>query len=227
MIFFPQVGFLVSLINPQNIPSEFVFTFEGEGTHYFKTSEMYTLDDQEGDLDALIKDTEALIATELEEEILDFDLSLRNTFHSLSELDCVMAFANVAAELNFSRPEVVDDGSNSIKVENGRSPLQELVTEHRFIANDVEMTSSAPIAMITGPNFSGKSCYMTMVGVLVYLAQIGSFVPCDKAKIAIVDQILVRIASVETCVVPQSTFQIDLTQVGQMLRQVSELAQKI
>ena len=227
MIFFPQVGFLVSLINPQNIPSEFVFTFEGEGTHYFKTSEMYTLDDQEGDLDALIKDTEALIATELEEEILDFDLSLRSTFHSLSELDCVMAFANVAAELNFSRPEVVDDGSNSIKVENGRSPLQELVTEHRFIANDVEMTSSAPIAMVTGPNFSGKSCYMTMVGVLVYLAQIGSFVPCDKAKIAIVDQILVRIASVETCAVPQSTFQIDLTQVGQMLRQVSELAQKI
>ena len=71
----------------------FVFSFSNEGQSYYKCDEMFTLDDQEGDLDALINDTEALIAAELEDDILDYDLALRTTFQALAELDCVMAFS--------------------------------------------------------------------------------------------------------------------------------------
>ena len=71
----------------------------------------------------------------------------------------------------------------------------------------------------TLPHHTIQSCYMTQVGIIVFLAQIGSYVPCERAKIGIVDQILARISSVESCSVPQSTFQIDLSQVGQILRQ--------
>ena len=127
VMFMPQVGFLV-LVDSSidvNIP-DFVFTFSNEGQNYYKCSEMYTLDDQEGDLDALINDTEALIAAELEDEILDYDLELRKTFQALAELDCVIAFSSVAAEMNFVRPHVVDDDERTVLVENGRSPLQEV-----------------------------------------------------------------------------------------------------
>ena len=163
VIFLPQVGFLVVISKADNdgspdqfcVPSDFVFTFEEESKLYFKSAEMYTLDDQEGDLDALIKDTEAMIAAELEESIIEYDLSLRKTFHSLAELDCILAFANAASELSFTKPEVVDN-ENIVIVEDGRNPLQEIVTEHKYISNDVLITSSNPIAVITGANFSGK-----------------------------------------------------------------------
>jgi len=93
------------------------------------------------------------------------------------------------------------------------------VTDHRYIPNDVCITDTESIAMVTGPNFSGKSCYLSMVGVLVYMAHLGCFLPCDRARIGLTDRLLVRISSVETCAVPQSTFQIDLTQMGKILRQ--------
>jgi DNA mismatch repair protein MSH5 len=226
VIFLPQVGFLVAVQKaaaPSSFapPPDFEFTFEEAESMYFKSTEMFVLDDQEGDLDALIKDTESFLAAELEEDIIEHDLSLRNTFRGLSELDCILSLSTAAAELNFCRPEVVDD-ERVVLIENGRSPLQEIVTEHKYIPNDTAITTEHPIAMITGSNYSGKSCYMNQVGVILFLAQIGSFVPATRAKVGIADKILVRITSVETCSLPQSTFQIDLTQMGSILKQATE-----
>ena len=68
-------------------------------------------------------------------------------------------------------------------------------------------------AVVTGPNFSGKSVYLKQVGILVFLAMCGSFLPCDDAIIGVVDRIFTRIESVETCTVPQSTFTIDVNNV--------------
>lgn len=225
VIFLPQVGFLVCVQKataPSSFvpPNDFEFTFEEAECMYFKSTEMFVLDDQEGDLDALIKDTESFLAAELEEDIIEYDLSLRNTFRGLSELDCILSLSIAAAELNFCKPEVVDD-ERVILIENGRSPLQEIVTEHKYIPNDTAVTAEHPIAMITGSNYSGKSCYMNQVGVILFLAQIGSYVPATKAKVGIADKILVRITSVETCSLPQSTFQIDLSQMGSILRQAT------
>jgi DNA mismatch repair protein MSH5 len=135
----------------------------------------------------------------------------------MAELDVILAFSTVALELNCVRPEISDE-DNVIFVEKGRSPLQAIVTEHRYIPNDVRITDDDNIAMVTGPNYSGKSCYLSMVGVVVYMAHLGCFVPCDRARIGLTDRLLVRISSVETCAVPQSTFQIDLTQMGKILR---------
>mmetsp|Transcript_37010 Transcript_37010/g.54189 ORF Transcript_37010/g.54189 Transcript_37010/m.54189 type:complete len:218 (+) Transcript_37010:675-1328(+) len=181
------------------------------------------LDDEIGDLDAFIKDTESMIVSELEEEILECESELRSTFGALAELDCILSFASCAADLNFVRPEVVsgNDGSNEeniIFIENGRHPLQELIIDDEFIANDTMIDNTNRVNVITGPNFSGKSCYTRQVGVLVYLAHIGCFLPCDRAKISITDQILARISSVETCAVPQSSFQLDLTQMASIMR---------
>ena len=235
VVFLPQVGFMISLDKRNHahevstnafpdLPQDFRFVFLQENDAYFKNTEMLQLDDEVGDLDAYIKDTEAKIVHQLEDDILDGEVELRSTFEALADLDCILSFAGCASDLNFVRPEIVSPGPNdeaedsSIWVENGRHPLQELVIDDEFIANDTMIDSTNRVNVITGPNFSGKSCYARQVGVLVYLAQIGCFVPCDRARIAITDQILARISSVETCAVPQSSFQQDLTQMATILR---------
>jgi len=108
-----------------------------------------------------------------------------------------------------------------ILVKDGRHPLQQLVVD-TFIPNDIALGAhGASAAVITGPNFSGKSVYLKMVGVLVFLAHVGSFLPCDDAIIGICDRIFTRIESVESCTVPQSTFTIDVNQMATMLRRCS------
>lgn len=232
-MFLPQVGFLITLDKRNHahnvatnefpdLPPDFTFVFLQENDAYFKNTDMRQLDDEVGDLDAFIKDTEAMIVHELEDDILDCEAELRDTFGAIADLDCILSFTGCASDLNLVRPEIVapDPSSDecSIYVENGRHPLQELVIDDEFIANDTMIDSVNRVNVITGPNFSGKSCYARQVGVLVYLAHIGCFVPCDRARITITDQILARISSVETCAVPQSSFQQDLTQMATILR---------
>lgn len=226
VIYLPQVGFLITLDKRHHahniatnefpdLPPDFNFVFIQDHSAYFKNPDMKQLDEEIGDLDAFIKDTEAMIVNELEEEILDCESELRESFNALAELDCILSFSKCSMDYNFVRPEIVPpqtDGNNVILVQNGKHPLQELILEDTkdFIPNDTEMNFQNRIHIITGPNFSGKSCYTRQVGIMVYMAQIGCFVPCDKAKFSIIDQILARINSVETCAVPQSTFQLDL-----------------
>jgi len=158
---------------------------------------------------------------ELEDNILDFDSQIRNTFIALSELDCILAFANCATDLKYVRPEVVPAAENCIQIVNGRHPLQEIVLETEFVANNTCVDYSNRVNIITGPNFSGKSCYARQVGMLAIMAQIGCFIPCDEARISVIDLILVRFSVVETCAVPQSSFQLALTQMGSILRRAT------
>ena len=129
---------------------------------------MRDLDNEIGDLDAFIKDTESMIVSELEEDILDCEIELRSTFGALAELDCILALAGCAADLNFVKPVIIDSQSNtsgSYHIKNGRHPLQELIIDNEFIANDTDIDESKRINVITGPNFSGKSCYTRQVSI--------------------------------------------------------------
>ncbi len=138
---------------------------------------MKHLDEEIGDLDAFIKDTEGMIMTELEEDILDCESDLRMTFDGLADLDCILAFAGCAMDLNFVRPEMVDN-VNGIWIENGRHPLQELIIDGEFIANDTIIDNERRVNVVTGPNFSGKSCYTRQVNRHTSFWQQYSTVPC-------------------------------------------------
>jgi DNA mismatch repair protein MSH5 len=174
-----------------------------------------------------------MIVTELEENILDAENELRDCFNALSRLDCILSFANCAADLNFTRPHLIDDDNDAesqsewpqqqqqrrqvICIKDGRHPLQELICEREFVRNDVEMDDLNRVLCITGPNYSGKSCYMRQVGLLVYMAHLGSFIPCSKAIISITDQIFARVSTMETCSRPQSSYQLELTEMASIL----------
>lgn len=209
-----------------------------EGTRsYFKCNETRELDEDIGDLHGVsarvqnnilshprgqaIKDTEARIVSDLDEHILDCTNELQTTFQALAELDCILSFASIATDLQYVRPEVVPESQDCIEIVNGRHPLQEFLVHGEFIANDTFLDQTDRVAVITGPNFSGKSCYARQVGILVYMAQLGCFIPCEVARISVVDQILARFSCVETCSIPQSTFQLELTQMGSILRKAT------
>jgi DNA mismatch repair protein MSH5 len=145
-------------------------------------------------------------------------MELRDTFTALADLDCILSFAGVAIDLGYARPRMVQESENCIQIVNGRHPLQETILENSFIPNDTNITSSTRLNIVTGPNFSGKSCYARQVGVLVYMAHIGAFIPCDAARISVHSQIFARFSTVETCAVPQSSFQLDLSEMGAILR---------
>lgn len=162
VVFVPQVGFLVALdkatvlSNAIELPEDFSHIFNQDDEAFFKTVEMRELDDDIGDLHGLIKDTECMIVTDLEETLLDSEPELRESFKALSELDCILAFADCACDLKFVRPQITEARISRIYIKEGRHPLQEIITERQFVPNDAHINQEERVNVITGPNFSGK-----------------------------------------------------------------------
>jgi DNA mismatch repair protein MutS len=152
----------------------------------------------------------AEVAGEWSERIL-------RTARALAELDVTLALAEVAARHNYCRPEL--DESDTIHIVAGRHPVVEASqTETAFIPNDTEIaTSGAQILLLTGPNMAGKSTYLRQVALITLLAQIGSFVPAEAARIGLVDRIFTRIGAQDDLATGQSTFMVEMVETANIL----------
>jgi DNA mismatch repair protein MutS len=140
---------------------------------------------------------------------------------TLAELDVLTSFATVAAEYGYCRPDVVDsEGAESnvagIDIEGGRHPVVER-TEESFVPNDTHLDDGERIAVITGPNMSGKSTYMRQVALTAILAQAGSFVPADSARLRIVDRLFTRVGASDDIAGGRSTFMVEMTELADIL----------
>ncbi|MFQ5717789.1 MAG: DNA mismatch repair protein MutS, partial [Nitrospinales bacterium] len=135
----------------------------------------------------------------------------------IGEADALLAFAKAAHQYNFSRPAVDEGGV--IRLENGRHPLVERMgTENRFIPNDTLLDCGEnQIMIITGPNMAGKSTYLRQVALITLMAQIGSFVPADKAEIGVVDRIFSRVGAQDYLLQGQSTFMVEMNETANIL----------
>lgn len=196
--------------------SPFQFVYAQEDIHYFKHAIVYELDESIGDIKSIIVDHQKQLLLKLEDDILDQEPSIQQVALMLANLDALISLGTIAFEMKLTRPQIVDD--NVIVIKNGRHPLQELTVDC-FVPNDTYLTVNKNIALITGPNSSGKSVYLKQVGMMVYLAHLGSWLPCDKAAIGLTDRIFTRIASLESNSNQFSSFSLDLNQVSKMLSQ--------
>ncbi|MDD1715725.1 MAG: DNA mismatch repair protein MutS, partial [Methanolinea sp.] len=182
-----------------------------------------------------LKEKEAMIASaedrliSLEQEIyrgLIADLrgsvpDLQTTAGGVAVLDVVCSFAGVAASCRYCRP-VVDD-SCEILVREGRHPVVEEAMGGRFVPNDVGLSCGADqILIITGANMAGKSTYMRSVALAVIMAQAGSFVPADYARIGVVDRIFTRVGAFDDLASGQSTFMVEMLELANILNHVTE-----
>lgn len=173
-------------------------------------------------------DREIEIAQKVAEYILESEELIIAVSDICGELDCLVALACGARDLNLSRPEVTD--ANTIQIVGGRHILQEL-TIPAFVVNDTSLcggsggvesssitTSSPSMIIMTGPNYSGKSIYLKQVALITYMAHVGSFVPAASAQIGLTDQILTRIATRESLSKTSSAFMTDLQQITMALQ---------
>ncbi|MCI8483558.1 MAG: DNA mismatch repair protein MutS [Lachnospiraceae bacterium] len=145
-------------------------------------------------------------------------LRIQKTAKAVAKIDVLSSLSLVAEQNNYCRPSINETGVIDIK--NGRHPVVEkMINNDMFIANDTYLDNSKRrISIITGPNMAGKSTYMRQTALIVLLAQIGSFVPADSAKIGIVDRIFTRVGASDDLASGQSTFMVEMTEVANILR---------
>jgi len=141
----------------------------------------------------------------------------------IAQLDCLCGFAQLATENKYTRPEINDTFALDIK--NGRHPVIEKQLPHgeSYIANDVYLDrSEQQIIMITGPNMSGKSAILRQTALIVLLAQMGSFVPAESAKVGLTDKIFTRVGASDNISMGESTFMVEMNETASILNNVSE-----
>ena len=143
---------------------------------------------------------------------------IERTADAIAQLDVLCSLASVASDNRYVRPEV--DLSSVICLKASRHPVvEELLDSSRFVSNDVYLDNSENrVAIITGPNMAGKSTYMRQTAIIVIMAQIGSFVPCDSARIGIVDAVYTRVGASDDLASGQSTFMVEMSEVANIVK---------
>lgn len=146
--------------------------------------------------------------------------SLLETARVVAQIDAAAALAEVAALNKYVRPELTDE--NALHIAGGRHPVvEQTLSDTRFVPNDVTFDDEARILIITGPNMAGKSTYLRQVALIVLLAQIGSFVPAQRARIGLVDRIFTRIGAQDDIATGQSTFMVEMVETANILHHAS------
>lgn len=234
--YFPQMGYLIVLplteaseqSNREDYPDEWTQHFVSGVASYFKSPEMDDLDEHLGDIHCFITDREVELVHALSEKVLAIGSALTRLAELFAELDVLLSFAQAAQMFQWVRPTMTND--QVLHIKGGRHPLQEIFVEHTFVPNDTLLEggcginvqhddrANRSIQILTGANGCGKSVYLKQTALVVFLAQIGCFVPAAKATIGVVDCILTRIETNESITRLQSSFMIELSQVSHALR---------
>ena len=166
------------------------------------------------------------LETEIFSEVRDYAAQklseVQKTAVAIAHIDVLSSFAQVAVTNNYAKPEIAIDGIINIK--NGRHPVVELMLDDGlFVPNDsyLDLTDNRMI-VLTGPNMSGKSTFMRQVALITLMAQIGSFVPADYAKISVVDQIFTRVGASDDLTAGQSTFMVEMSEVADIVKNATK-----
>ncbi|MDH3323417.1 MAG: DNA mismatch repair protein MutS, partial [Flavobacteriaceae bacterium] len=155
--------------------------------------------------------------------ILPFIPKIQKNAQIIAQFDCLWSFAQIALDHNYVRPVI--DQSTHIEIKNGRHPVieKQLPVGEEYIANDLVLNrDQQQIIMITGPNMSGKSAILRQTALIVLLAQMGSYVPAQNAKIGVVDKIFTRVGASDNISMGESTFMVEMNETASILNNLSE-----
>lgn len=181
-----------------------------------------TLTNCERYISPALKEKESMILN-AEENIIDLEYKLfcsikslvkeevpllNATADALSEIDALVSLSVCSEEYNLVRPNITDE--HVIDIKNGRHPVVEVVSKSEYVPNDCLLNNGINTLLITGPNMSGKSTYMRQMAIIVIMAQMGSFVPCESATLPIIDKIFTRIGASDDLVSGESTFMVEM-----------------
>ena len=151
---------------------------------------------------------------------------IRSIAKSIACMDALLGLAITSLENNFIKPSLLpiknSSDSKSTEIIAGRNPIvEQLLNNKKFISNDILFNKNQKLIILTGPNASGKSCFIRQIGLIQILAQIGSFIPASKAEIKIADRIFTRIGAVDDQSSGQSTFMVEMSETASILNQAT------
>tara|TARA_Y100001970_G_scaffold111978_1_gene139734 strand:+ start:90 stop:2846 length:2757 start_codon:yes stop_codon:yes gene_type:complete len=151
---------------------------------------------------------------------------IRSIARSIASIDALLGLAITSVENNFIKPILVPMQDtikeNVTQIISGRNPIvEQLLNDKKFVENDILFNKNQKLIILTGPNASGKSCFIRQIGLIQILSQIGSFVPANKAEIKITDRIFTRIGAVDDQSSGQSTFMVEMSETASILNQAT------
>ena len=186
------------------------------------TQELKEYEDKILGADEKILALEARLFSELILAMQDFIPQIQINANLLARIDCLLSFAKTSEDNGYIRPFI--DDSEVIDIRQGRHPVIEtqLPLGERYVPNDVYLdTEKQQVMMITGPNMAGKSALLRQTALIVLLAQVGCFVPAERANIGLVDKIFTRVGASDNISLGESTFMVEMTEASNILNNVS------
>jgi DNA mismatch repair protein MutS len=200
------------------IPEDYIRKQTLVNAERFITPELKEYEEKIFTAEEKISALEAELFNQIREKVSGYTEEIQKNAQLIAMLDCFVSVAEVAVENNYTCPIV--DESDVIEIKGGRHPVVEkiLPVGEKFVPNDVLLDNGEnQILIITGPNMSGKSVFLRQVGLIVLLAQIGSFVPADYARVGIVDRIFTRVGASDNIAGGESTFLVEMHEMANIL----------
>jgi len=213
-------GYYIEVTNTHKnkVPEHFIRKQTLVNSERYITPELKEVEEKVLSAEDKSKTLEGEIFEELRLYVAEFADEVQQIAQAVAELDCIQSFAEVAFRNSYVRPDVTE--GDVIDIKKGRHPVVEksLPAGEPFIPNDIYLDNSEyQILMITGPNMAGKSIILRQTGLLVLMAQLGSFVPADKATIGLVDKIFTRVGASDNLAAGESTFLVEMNEAANIL----------
>ncbi len=205
----------VSKSNVKSVPADYERRQTLTNAERYTTLELKEYESKVLGAEERISEIEQVLFAGIRQTISVETRRIQAVAHALALLDAVLSLAEVAARRNYCRPVLTED--DEIYIRTGRHPVIE-ATGERFIPNDSYLNNSTDrLLIITGPNMGGKSVYLRQAALIAILAQIGSFVPADEARLAIVDRVFTRVGASDSLARGRSTFMVEMTETANIL----------
>jgi DNA mismatch repair protein MutS len=210
-------GFFIEVTrkDAERVPKDYLRRQTVKSAERFITPELKSFEDK------VLSARERALAREKElydallTQLIDRMGPLQQTASALAELDSLACLAERACELQWTKPELVQDPS--LRITAGRHPIVERFSDSPFVPNDLLFDSGRRMLIITGPNMGGKSTYMRQAAIIAILAHMGSFVPAERAVLGPVDRIFTRIGAADDLAGGRSTFMVEMTEAANIL----------
>jgi len=203
------------------VPEEYIRKQTLTGAERYVTPELKEWERKVVGAEEKISELEARLFREFRERLADQVGRLQEVAARVATLDVVSGLAEVAVRCDYVRPEVTEEYDLDIRA--GRHPVVErTIAREEFIPNDISLDRDLFLMVLTGPNMAGKSTVLRQVGLIALMAQIGSFVPANRARIGLCDRIFTRVGASDSLASGQSTFMVEMTETATILNGATE-----
>lgn len=218
-------GYYIEVRNThkEKVPAEWIRKQTLVSAERYITQELKEYEEKILGAEEKILALETRLFNDLVLSLADYIPNIQHDAAMIGRIDCLLSFAKVAQENKYVRPEVND--TLIIDIKQGRHPVieKQLPLGESYIANDVFLDNDTQqVIMITGPNMAGKSALLRQTALITLLAQIGSFVPAESAKIGLVDKIFTRVGASDNISVGESTFMVEMNEASDILNNISD-----